>query len=59
MSSKKIYTSVGLEEWIVKALDDDSARQQRSRSNLLEMILREHYKSKEGSAKGESNGHEA
>jgi len=60
MSSNKIYTSIGLEETLLKCLDEEAAMTNRSRSNLLAMILRAHYKLEEGSTKGEhQHGHKA
>lgn len=44
MSSKKIYTSVGLDELVLKKWTEECLAESRSRSNLLEMILRMRYR---------------
>jgi hypothetical protein len=60
MSSKKIGVSVWIDKFLLMKVDDESAEVNRSRSNLLEQILKERYESKAGSTKGEKqNGNEA
>lgn len=44
MSSKKIYTTIGIDEEVIKRLDSEvDTMVQRTRSFLLEQILRERY----------------
>lgn len=43
MSSKKIYTTLGLAEEVFEKLMQESARERRSRSFIVENILRERF----------------
>ncbi len=44
MSSKKIYTSVGIPEELYRKLDEEANQDQRSRSFIIEQALRYRYK---------------
>jgi metal-responsive CopG/Arc/MetJ family transcriptional regulator len=44
MSSKKIYTSVGIDAEVFDRLKEDAARERRSRSSQVSKILREYYR---------------
>jgi metal-responsive CopG/Arc/MetJ family transcriptional regulator len=60
MSSKKIGVSFWIDKVLLMKVDDEAVEDNRSRSNLVEQILKERYESKEGSTKGEKqNGAEA
>jgi len=60
MSSKKIGVSVWIDKFLLMKVDDESVEVNRSRSNLLELILKERYESKAGPIKGEKqNANEA
>ncbi len=44
MSSKKIYTSIGIAEEVLARLDLEARAERRSRSFIVEKALRERYK---------------
>jgi hypothetical protein len=44
MSSKKIYTTVGMAEEVVQLLREEAKKDYRSVGVMLEKILRERYK---------------
>lgn len=43
MSRKKIYTTIGFDRDVLQSLDADAAKDKRSRSFILDQVLRFHY----------------
>lgn len=43
MSSKKIYTTVGMDRELLTRLEDEALKERRTKSFILEGILRKHY----------------
>lgn len=43
MSSKKLYTTIAIDEIVMRKLDQQAENEQRSRSFMVEKILRDHY----------------
>lgn len=44
MSSRKIHTTIILDELVMNKLDEQSSSERRSRSFMVETILREYFK---------------